>query len=102
MLKRVLLPVDGSALSERALPYAALLAGAQGASVTLVRVLEPLPWFYWASSGYGYMPPETYTELMEGNLAEANDRLARERATLEAAGVSVATELLDGLAADAL
>lgn len=41
MFGRILLPMDGPALAERALPYAVQVAAATGASVHLVRVVEP-------------------------------------------------------------
>ena len=43
MLRKLLVPLDGSALSERALPYAAELARAAGASLTLVRTADVHP-----------------------------------------------------------
>jgi nucleotide-binding universal stress UspA family protein len=42
-LKSILVPLDGSPLSERALPYAAELARAARASLTLVRTAEVQP-----------------------------------------------------------
>jgi nucleotide-binding universal stress UspA family protein len=43
MLKNILVAVDGSVLSERALPYAAELAQAAGAALTLVRTANMHP-----------------------------------------------------------
>ncbi len=43
MFKRILVPLDGSGLAERALPVAARLAHASGGSITLVRVLNTIP-----------------------------------------------------------
>lgn len=42
MLKTILVPVDGSPLAERAVPYAVKLAKAAGAKVALLRVLDTL------------------------------------------------------------
>lgn len=42
MIKNVLLPLDGSPLAEGALPFAALLTRGLGASLTLVRVPDPI------------------------------------------------------------
>jgi nucleotide-binding universal stress UspA family protein len=42
-LKDILVPLDGSLLSERALPYAAELARAAGASLTLIRAADAHP-----------------------------------------------------------
>lgn len=41
MMKRILVPLDGSALAERALPSAAALAQATGAALVLLRVVGP-------------------------------------------------------------
>ena len=43
MYQRILLPLDGSALSEQALPYAAAQAECFQAELILLRVLPPLP-----------------------------------------------------------
>jgi nucleotide-binding universal stress UspA family protein len=43
MFTQIMVPLDGSALAERALPSAARLAAATGATLHLVRVVEPLP-----------------------------------------------------------
>lgn len=43
MFKRILVPLDGSGLAERALPVAARLARASGGSITLVRVVSTAP-----------------------------------------------------------
>jgi nucleotide-binding universal stress UspA family protein len=41
MVRCILVPLDGSTLAERALPYATALAGASGARLVLVRVAAP-------------------------------------------------------------
>ena len=41
MFSKILVPLDGSKLAEKVLPYAQMLAGAYGASVTLLRVTDP-------------------------------------------------------------
>jgi nucleotide-binding universal stress UspA family protein len=40
-IRRILVPADGSLLSERALPMAMAIAIAQGAEVVLARAIEP-------------------------------------------------------------
>jgi nucleotide-binding universal stress UspA family protein len=42
MYKRILLPIDGSALAEQALPYAIAQAERFDAELILLRVLEPI------------------------------------------------------------
>ncbi len=41
MFKHILVPLDGSTRAESALPVAARIARAYGASITLLRVVEP-------------------------------------------------------------
>lgn len=41
MFNKILVPLDGSKLAEQGLPYAQMMAGAWGASVTLLRVTDP-------------------------------------------------------------
>jgi nucleotide-binding universal stress UspA family protein len=43
LYKRILLPLDGSALAEQALPYAMAQAERFEAELVLIRVVEPLP-----------------------------------------------------------
>jgi nucleotide-binding universal stress UspA family protein len=43
MYRTILVPLDGSALAERALAYAQILAKAAGARLALLRVVEPRP-----------------------------------------------------------
>jgi nucleotide-binding universal stress UspA family protein len=43
MYKRILLPLDGSALAAQALPHAIARAQQFGAMLILLRVLEPFP-----------------------------------------------------------
>ncbi len=43
MYERILVALDGSALSERVLPDIEVLAGRLGATVLLIRVIAPLP-----------------------------------------------------------
>ena len=41
MFTRILVPLDGSTLAERAIPHAELFARIFGASIILLQVLEP-------------------------------------------------------------
>ena len=41
MFKHILVPLDGSRLSAKALPYAIELAGKYGSEITLIRVVKP-------------------------------------------------------------
>src|SRR5487761_2216324 len=65
----VMTPLDGSDMSEFAVPYAAEVAAALGAATLVTRLVERSHW-YAANSGY-LMSPQTYTELLEEEKREA-------------------------------
>lgn len=66
--KRILVPLDGSLLSERALPVAEALAQAFGSEIILLRVLDiPLP-----------TPPTSHLEVTIAWMRDARDHAHRE------------------------
>jgi nucleotide-binding universal stress UspA family protein len=65
MFKRILVPLDGSAFSERALPVAEALASTSGAEVLLVRVVAVL--------APGEAEPGVVSYLDEHRIAAAQD-----------------------------
>jgi nucleotide-binding universal stress UspA family protein len=98
MFTRIVVPLDGSELAERALPLAERMALACGARIRLVFVHQVIP--------ISAMPPDVggtaagydrYARVMEENyLREAAARLG------DATGLEVTTVLLDGPVARAL
>jgi nucleotide-binding universal stress UspA family protein len=93
----ILVPLDGSELSEQALPLAERLAEATGAELELVRVHQPPT--AWA----------TYSEAMAGLPVAMDDTapaevayLAAQAAGVRAKGLEVSTSLLHGPVAPAL
>lgn len=71
MFQRILVPLDGSALAEQALPTAAHLARSAGGSVILLRVASP-PVEYASGATYMiYTPLDTMERLKEAEEAEA-------------------------------
>jgi nucleotide-binding universal stress UspA family protein len=112
MPKTILVPLDGSALAERALPEAEALARQTGAALLLVRIL-PLPTALTASAGAaGEAAPEarafldrhaghlvarglvTDTRVIYGDPAEA---ILQEAASRDAATIVMATHGRTGL-----
>jgi nucleotide-binding universal stress UspA family protein len=97
MFKTILVPLDGSKLSEQALPLAQRLAKATGARLELIRV---------------HSPPtarDVYMEAMAGGAVPVSETTAEEEAYLDeqaaetrAEGVEVNTSLLDGPVAQAI
>lgn len=101
MFERIMVPLDGSALAERALSCARRLAAATGATLHLVRVVEPPA----ALTPTGlYAPINVYDELMGAERREAAAYLERmrEHMGVGADRVPVHLERLDGDAAVAL
>jgi nucleotide-binding universal stress UspA family protein len=93
---RILVPLDGSELSEVALQPALEIAGAFDASVVLTQVLG------WAAQAYMYGVPNVDVAQIEGQLREASDDyLARVRDRLTSAK-PIETKVLRGLPADCL
>jgi nucleotide-binding universal stress UspA family protein len=77
-LKNILVPLDGSPLSERALPYAAELARAAGASLTLVRTADVHPRLHL---GLAHLLPEDPSSYLNMHA----DRLRTDRLVVDPA-----------------
>ncbi|MEZ6143477.1 MAG: universal stress protein [Zavarzinella sp.] len=61
MLKKILVPLDGSAAAQFAIPWAATLAGKWGAELCLTRVfIQPMP--YFGGEGIASGDPSIYEE----------------------------------------
>ena len=94
-LKHILVPLDGSALSESALPVATTLASALGARLTLVRVVG------WAVQTYPYSLPDAYIPQIDEEL-EAGAKAYLTRKESEIKGVPVDAFIVRGALADGL
>lgn len=66
MLKTILVPLDGSPLAERALPFARRLAHASGARLNLIRVAD-----HFEERLAGDEEAQTYLDVLFAGLAEA-------------------------------
>lgn len=71
----ILLPLDGSDMSEFALPYATTVATALNAGIVVARVIVRTSW-HSASSGY-MLAPHIYTDLMEQEKQDAHAQTKR-------------------------
>jgi nucleotide-binding universal stress UspA family protein/predicted transcriptional regulator len=100
MANTILVPLDGSELGEKALPWAMYLAQRQRLSLTLVRAI-PWPEFPMSEFG-GYISPETYDRLVQADHATADEYLARKQTELGKTGLTVSTVMRDGSAAEAI
>jgi nucleotide-binding universal stress UspA family protein len=92
----LMVPLDGSRLSEQALTPAIDVARRTSARVSLVRAVP------WAAQTYPFFTPGPYVPQLDQELvARATDYLAQRRSEIPA-GVNAETELLRGPAAECL
>jgi nucleotide-binding universal stress UspA family protein len=96
MFQRILVPLDGSARAEQALPVAARLARASNGSVIVMQVVS-LPTDYW---GYLSVSPFVVEHLVETALAEAKSYLRSVAESTALAGLKMQTEVRFGTPAD--
>ncbi len=99
MFVRIMVPLDGSELAERALPYARELAAATRATLHLVRVVDLPPAVKTHRLG---APVNVYAAVIAAQRDEANAYLEDARAREEDAGRTVTVQRLDGDAASVL
>lgn len=92
----VLVPLDGSALSEASLPAAALLAGALGGELTLLQVVEPADYPLYPEAAV-YIPFDPAAAM-----ADARAYLEGIAARLRADGRRVTVEVAVGKAAEVI
>ena len=91
MYTHILVPVDGSATSDRGLDEAVKLAQLTGAKLRLIHVIDELV-YAMGMDGMGTMAADLGPLLREGG----EQVLAKCRARVEASGVAVDTVLSDG------
>ena len=95
MFKRILVPLDGSARAESAIPVAARIARAYGASITLLRIGET-PVEY----GPYLAPPASYAkEVIEEDIARLKEYLEKAVQAEALAGIDVEVKALFGAVA---
>lgn len=100
MVMQILVPLDGSTLAERALPWATAVARATGATVHLARVDETAVLIGRMPSAIA--PVVLYDTVIATQSAEGTAYLATLRTRLQASDLHVQTALLDGDPAAAL
>jgi len=98
MFKRILVPLDGSPLAERAIPVAARLARASGGSITLLRIVTtPIDGTWVAMKS-----PRLMQETFEADRARAIDYLAEVTQSLDLTKVHLNLEVLVGIPVEAI
>lgn len=95
MYRHILVPTDGTSLSNKAARSAARLAKATGARITAVHAVPPYapPMIL---EGYPYLPAYTEAEYDEGMRKQAGKALERVRSEAEKAGVKCAVAMVTG------
>ena len=91
MYKRILVPLDGSPLGDRVLPYVRMLGKKLGAKVELFRVFDPHPEYLYPDH-YQFWPHNDYSVYCREEVTAALDRA---KIQLERAGIS-ATAVMHG------
>jgi nucleotide-binding universal stress UspA family protein len=89
MFKKILLPTDGSELSDKAIAGAIQMASAMGASVVGMTVVEP-----YSYSSLSEYRPESFDDYEARMEQAARERLAKVEAAGKTAGVTVTTSVV--------
>jgi nucleotide-binding universal stress UspA family protein len=96
MYKKMLVPLDGSELAECVLPHVkAIATGCNVAAVVLLQVVEPPP----ARGTEGIID---YGDWQDANMKIAREYLARVQSQLILEGLKVESQVLEGMAAEAV
>jgi nucleotide-binding universal stress UspA family protein len=98
MFQRILVPLDGSALAEQALPTAARLARSAGGSIILLRAVKPPVEYAGGATYMIYTPLDTIERMIKEEKAEARYYLEGIAASPVLEGVHTQLEVYTGLA----
>jgi nucleotide-binding universal stress UspA family protein len=90
MFRRIVVPLDGSQLAERALPFAQALAQAMQGEITFVRVPDPV-------IASGLAPTLTTQYSLENARREAADYLTKVKQGFERFGLTPQAEVVPGV-----
>lgn len=96
MYRTILVPLDGSAWSEQALPLACEIARRSAAAVHLVRVYQPIIEVRLGGSTLADVPIVEDSWNEERRQQELDDLQARAQELVHSAGVQVSAHVLDG------
>lgn len=92
MFKHILVPLDGSAFAEAALPYAQSLALHYQAEITLLRVIVPPRW----PGALEAESPELIERLNKTAVQDATSYLQYQQESLQAQGLHVTAHIQNG------
>lgn len=105
MYENILVPLDGSENSERALPHAREMAKAYGATLHLLKVVSVSDELGFLQGGEaGYVTTPQYRDLVDNIInsqrEQAETYLGQVKSRLEGEGINVVAAILEGVAAD--
>ena len=105
MYENILVPLDGSENSERAVPHARDMAKAFGATLHLLKVVSVSDELGFLQGGEtAYVTTPQYQELVDNIIdsqkSQAEAYLGQVKSGLEAEGISAVAVILEGVAAD--
>jgi nucleotide-binding universal stress UspA family protein len=93
----ILVPLDGSALSEAILPHAVAIAQANKSALLLLQVLEPVFEPIFGAIGLSeYVEEEQLVEMRDEQLASIHLYLEKIASQLRAGGLEVYTKVIEG------
>ena len=104
MFTRILVPLDGSELAERALPLAQGMTQSSSATIHIVQVVSRLPEAEAGRTGdsihVAELERDAARRLVEARITRGKEYVDRVAAQLKKAGIEVATALLEGGASE--
>jgi nucleotide-binding universal stress UspA family protein len=99
MFKNILVPLDGSALSEKALSVATAIAKTFGAKITLLHNISTTTYAYVAAPLSG----EAYQQMVESDVLNSRDYLKKIKQRLHDCGVTqTETQVVEGIPTSAI
>jgi nucleotide-binding universal stress UspA family protein len=105
MYKKILVPLDGSALAEKVLPFVCSIARNNNAKIVLLRIAEYPYAMYTGWENYSSLDPEFNKNTSKQKKAICNDLakyLERIASNLQADGLRVITEVCEGPVVDTI
>jgi nucleotide-binding universal stress UspA family protein len=92
VIERILVPTDGSPESDRALPFAERVAGAQGAEVLLAQVVQ----YPVLLDNYSIVSEDVYQQMLDATADAARENLARLASHFDGKGIPASATMLRG------
>ncbi|MSQ15375.1 MAG: universal stress protein [Dehalococcoidia bacterium] len=107
MFDQILVPLDGSELAERVLPYVEELAKKFGSRLVILQTISSAGQIAGMTQGGGLEAgvigyPDSITEIQEAERKSGSEYLNRVAARLTALGVTVSTVVAEGNPADSI